>query len=300
MLPHATIERFIHAHELPPGFTTLIDEHFQPLAEWLQARSNGRNSLLVGISGAQGTGKSTLAEFLALTLGEAGLATAVLSIDDFYLTAAERRDLAGRVHALLQTRGVPGTHDLALLMRTLGALRALGGNESLRLPTFDKATDDRTDPVRWQVQTGAPDVIILEGWCIGCRPEPADALAIPLNALERDHDPDGRWRHYVNEQLAGPYSPLFAALDRLIFLKVPNFDTVFRWRAEQEQKLSERAPPDAAGVMSPAEVRRFIQHFERITRANLALLSGTADAVLELDDQHGCPRHYFNHGDAGT
>src|SRR4051812_37808865 len=70
--------------------------------------------LLVGICGSQGSGKTTACEYVARTLSASGVRVAILSIDDLYLPRAAREDLARRVHPMLLTRGVPGTHEPSL------------------------------------------------------------------------------------------------------------------------------------------------------------------------------------------
>lgn len=291
MLSTQQTEEFIARHRLPPGFVQLIDRHYEPLARWLLPQAKG--ALILGINGAQGTGKSTLAEYLQISLGNAGRRPAVLSIDDFYLTAREREQLAERVHPLLRTRGVPGTHDTALLAETLDRLAALRPGDAVRLPRFDKAADDRADRRDWPALKGPVDLIVLEGWCVGSHPLPDDELAEPINDLERDRDADGRWRRYVNDKLAGPYAALFDRLARLVFLEAPGFDAVRRWRLEQERKLAARAAPGAPGIMSADEIADFIRHYERLTRANLRTLPQVADVVLELADDHDCVRTRF-------
>ena len=249
------------------------------------------NTLLLGINGAQGTGKSTLADFLACSLEQAeGWRVAVLSVDDFYLTRAEREHLGDRVHPLLKTRGVPGTHDLGMLTTCIDALRNLAASEKLPLPRFDKANDDRSCSEQWPVVTGPVDMIILEGWCVGSAPQTDDALVNAINLLEEQEDPSGNWRRFVNDQLAGAYADLFGQLDVLVYLRIPNFSAVHRWRLEQEQKLAAVTQHQAAGIMSEDQIARFIQHYERITKADLASLPGTADVVLELDENHDCVR----------
>jgi len=231
MITKQQIGSFISRHRLPDKFHRLIDEHYNSLAAWLIQRCRADTPLFLGINGAQGTGKSTLADFLQLVLEEdEGWHVAVLSIDDFYLTKAERRKLSEAVHPLLMTRGVPGTHDLRLLSTCIEQLRALGAERTLSLPRFDKAQDDRAAVETWPVVTGPINLIILEGWCVGSIPQASDALSQPANQLERDRDPTGEWRRFVNKQLEEGYSDLFAQLDALFFLRAPNFEAVFRWR----------------------------------------------------------------------
>jgi D-glycerate 3-kinase len=264
------------------------------VADWLRGRMPGDTPFLLGINGAQGTGKSTLAAYLALALRESGeLTVAVLSIDDFYLTKAERQRLSRHIHPLLAVRGVPGTHDVTMLRDTLDRLRKLGTGERCTLPRFDKAADDRADHASWPDVEGPVDLVILEGWCVGSVAEPEGRLDTPVNTLERDKDPDGRWRRYVNERLEGDYAEVFAELDALVVLQAPGFDAILRWRVEQEHKLAASADSDAPGIMSDEEVRAFIQYFERVTRNNLETVRSNADIVLELDEYHQCVASHY-------
>ena len=239
-----------------------------------------RRPFVLGVCGAQGSGKSTLSEALAETMRAEGVATAVLSIDDLYRTKAEREALARTVHPLFAVRGVPGTHDVALGLDVIAALEA---GRATPLPRFDKAQDDRAPAAQWDHAEGDTALLILEGWCVGARPEPAAALDVPVNALERDEDADGRWRRAANAALAGEgYQALFARLDRLVLLAAPGFEAVRDWRVEQEHGLARKAGADARGVMSDAEVERFIGFYERLTRHILTEMPGRADLVIRL------------------
>ncbi|WP_454887106.1 kinase [Sphingomonas oryzagri] len=231
--------------------------------------------LVVGLCGAQGSGKSTLAAGLARLFGYEGVPSAILSIDDLYRTRADRERLAREIHPLLRTRGVPGTHDIALGHAVIDDLAA---GRSARLPRFDKAIDDRAPPSQWEIAPAGTRLLILEGWCVGARPQAAAMLADPVNALEREEDAHGIWRQYVNEELAGAYQAFFARIDRLILLAAPGFDVVLRWRIEQEQALRR----DHGGGMSDTEIARFIRHYERLTRHILLEMPARADRVVPL------------------
>ncbi|MCW1428313.1 kinase [Novosphingobium sp. JCM 18896] len=235
--------------------------------------------LVLGLCGAQGSGKTTLAQAVAEEAQRRGIATATLSIDDLYLTRAERERLGQDVHPLLRTRGVPGTHDVAL---GLEVLAALDRGEPARLPRFDKARDDRRPEAEWDRAPANTELLILEGWCVGAHPEDPAALRDPVNALEASEDPDGLWRSYANVALAGVYQELFARIDVLVLLAAPGFDVVFDWRLQQEAELRESAGPDAPGLMDAAGVARFIAHYERLTRHILTEMPGRTDLVVRL------------------
>lgn len=233
--------------------------------------------LLVGIAGAQGSGKSTLAEAVCAHLRAAGRACAILSIDDLYLPRAARLDLARTVHPLFATRGVPGTHDMALALAILAAFEA---GRPLHLPRFDKAEDERRPVADWEA-TPPLDVLILEGWCVGARPQAEAALGPPVNALEATEDAHGIWRRHANAALAGAYQTLFARIDRLIVLAAPGFDAVLGWRIQQEAAL--RARGTGAHVMDDTAIARFIAHYERLTRHMLEEMPARADLLVRLD-----------------
>lgn len=228
-----------------------------------------------GLSGGQGAGKSSLARLIEQAASAIGLRIATVGLDDFYLTCAERRRLAERIHPLLETRGPPGTHDVARLAE---AIEALGRPGPVELPVFDKGRDDRAPDPR--TLEGPFDVVILEGWCVGARPAAPDRLAAPLNPLERDEDPEGVWRTFVNDALAGDYARLWSRLGWLGFLAVPDLDAVRRWRGEQE---AERPP---ARRLDAERIDRFVQHYERITLDMLTDLPRRADLVARLSPDH--------------
>ena len=237
---------------------------------------------LLGVSGLQGSGKSTLAAQLVVAAAARGLRTLSISIDDFYLGRAARRQLAREVHPLLITRGVPGTHDVALALRTLDALRVASPQQPAHVPRFDKGRDTRLPPSRWARVRYTPDLIVLEGWCVGVPPQSRAALRVPVNSLERDEDPDGCWRAWVNAQLAAHYTALWQRLDRLVLLQAPNYNVVTRWRDQQERALRARGAPRA---LSPTALRRFVLHYERLSRHALATLPARADLRIVLDAQ---------------
>tara|TARA_B100000902_G_scaffold66235_1_gene72673 strand:- start:36 stop:968 length:933 start_codon:yes stop_codon:yes gene_type:complete len=251
---------------------------------------------LVGFSGCQGSGKSTLVAFMAEVMREVhGVSTVVLSLDDFYLTKAARASLAESIHPLFATRGVPGTHDLALLNETITALRRPGG--AVPLPAFDKARDDRTEMVHWRQVSAPTQLILLEGWCIGLSPQKESELEAPVNQVEVEQDPSLLWRREANRQLANEYADLFGELEALLLLQAPSFDTVFEWRWQQEQRLSEQFQKDHPDkpdpTMSRSEVTDFVLHYQRLTEHALKTLPNQADFVWELATDRSVERMWL-------
>jgi D-glycerate 3-kinase len=284
----ADLEALIQSQRLPSAYNDTVEAVCRPVAQAISARraALGR-PLVAGICGAQGSGKSTLSLFLRRLLEDEGLSVAILSLDDLYLTLAQREVLAQTVHPLLRTRGVPGTHDTDL---GLGLFDILTGGLATEasLPCFDKAADDRAPSATWPRIQAPVDVVLFEGWCVGARPQAAAALEKPVNHLERDQDPTGAWRSYVNARLGDDYARLFARIDLLALLQAPGFETVFDWRALQERKLAERlAREGTAGraVMDADQLRVFLMHYQRLTEHVLAEMPGRADIVMPMDAQ---------------
>lgn len=261
----------------------LIDVYI-PLAACLAKQADDyRATRIIGVNGAQGSGKSTLCKLLQIVLEE-GFAKRVttFSIDDIYLTHAERETLAEKSHPLLKTRGVPGTHDVELGLQLLTDLRGIEAGQSINIPVFDKSIDDRSPEKDFRQVTGPIDLVLFEGWCVGAKPQRDPALALPVNSLERLEDPDQVWRRYVNEQLENDYKWLFEEIDFLIMLKIPGISSVMEWRSKQERKLA-KASPGGHKIMDTAALQRFIMHYERLTKAMLTEMPDRADLVLKLN-----------------
>lgn len=283
----ATISQFIQQQQLPPSYQAMAQHYILPLAHWIneQAKTESALPLIVGVNGAQGSGKTTLCALLVQLLrDDYKRNTVALSIDDFYLPKAQRQQLAMLQHPLLATRGVPGTHDLPLALGTLDSLRQARAGDRILLPRFDKAEDDRRPSSDFDQATGPVDIVLLEGWCLGFSAQSAAELNIPVNTLEREEDPYGEWRRFVNQQLAQRYPAWFDQLDLLIQLKAPSFDVVAQWRWQQEQRLMQQLAQgqQGDGVMNQQQVERFVAHYERLTRSNLDSLSQRADVVISL------------------
>lgn len=238
------------------------------------AQDAGRH--VFAIAGLQGTGKSTLSGQIADLAARRGHKVVSLSIDDFYLGHEARQRLGREIHPLCATRGAPGSHDVALACEVLDALAA---GRSAALPRFDKIADDRLPESRWPVERA--DLVILEGWFLKVPPQAPAELADPLNALERNEDPDGAWRRWSNDALAKDYPALWRRLPHLLFLQGPGFDVVPQWRWQQEQTLQARHPGRKA--MSHPQVLRFVQFFERVSRQAMRTLPQIADRTIRLD-----------------
>ena len=293
---------------LPDNYRDTVERWLAPISDQIQCliapqgAPKERKTIIIGVQGSQGSGKSTASALLELLLQtQFGLNCISLSLDDFYLTRSERQHLADTVHPLLKTRGVPGTHDVALALQTIHQLSHLKAHESCEVVRFNKGTDDRHTPEHWDTITGPVDIIILEGWCVGLSAEPESQLISPSNKLEAEEDADGRWRSFVNQQLAGDYQTLFGLLDKLLVLKAPSFHCVYHWRLRQEQKLiaslAEAERSNSGGsegklrTQSPKDIERFIAHYQRLTQWALDGLPQQADWCLHLSEEQQVTHH---------
>ena len=247
---------------------------------------------IIGLTGGQGAGKSTITQVLKLILEiKYNLSVVCFSIDDFYKTLSERTSLAKNVNKLFKTRGVPGTHDTNLINQLFINLTRKNFR-TVFIPRFDKSRDDRFPKKYWQKIEQQPKIIIFEGWCVGARPQQNKDLLKPINILEKKQDLDLKWRSRVNKELKNEYKKIFSKISMLIFLKVPNFDCVYKWRLLQEKKL--KLTSKGKKIMSPLQVREFIMYYERITIQMLKDLSNKACAVLYLDKHHRLNKIKFN------
>lgn len=278
------ISEFIKQHKLPEEFKLTVKDYYKPLADKIISQFNrGNSSYFVGINGCQGSGKSTLTDFIAEYLvSQYQINVAVMSLDDFYLPRAERKQLAKDVHPLLATRGVPGTHNIEALKDTLTKLK--NRETGFAIPRFNKATDNPFPESEWTQITQPVDIILLEGWCWGVQPQTDEQLQAPINELEMQHDAKGIWRTYVNEQLKANYVPLYKEMDFWLTLQAPSFDCVYKWRLEQEQKLEARnVGLSNSKIMTPTEILNFTQYFQRLSVQGCCTIANSADVTFHLD-----------------
>jgi D-glycerate 3-kinase len=275
---------FIKQHKLPEKFRQTAKDYFQPLAERIFSQFTKSNSpYFVGINGCQGSGKSTLTDYIGEYLTKTHkLNIVVMSLDDFYFTGEKRQELSRDIHPLLATRGVPGTHDMAMLENALVKLKAK--ETGFTIPRFNKATDEPYPQKQWQTIEKPIDIILLEGWCWGVKPQTAEQLISPVNELELKHDKNGDWRNYVNQQLQQRYQPLYEKMDFWLALQAPSFDCVYKWRLEQEEKLkANNQGLQNSKIMQSDGILNFTQYFQRLSVQACNTISQSADAIFYLD-----------------
>jgi D-glycerate 3-kinase len=250
---------------------------------------NFNKPIIIGLSGAQGSGKSTFAQFLKLILEKKyNLKTTVVSIDDVYKTKKERIRISKKINKLFITRGVPGTHDINFLVNFCKNFIKKDNNTFL-IPKFDKSFDDRFSKKFWHKIKNNNDVFILEGWCVGARPENSvQKLKKPINKLETLEDKKSTWRKKVNEHLNGDYKYLFSFIDLMIYLKIPNYKKVLDWRTLQENKIkySIQKRSSKLKIMTVNEIKRFIMFYERITKKMLIDMPKFSDIIVPIKPNH--------------
>ncbi len=262
-----------------------LNKFYIPLSEWIYSIYNKDKKIkIIGLSGGQGAGKSTITGILKIILKKKyNLNLCCFSIDDFYKTKAERLKMAKKVHPLFLTRGVPGTHDVALINKTIKKLKKKPFNPVL-VPKFDKSNDDRHKRSRWQKIKVQPNIIIFEGWCLGTNSQKQKQIKKPLNKIEEVYDFNLIWRSAVNTYLKNQYKNLFDKIDKLIYLKAPSFKWIFKWRLLQEQKM--KLTSKTKRIMSKTELKDFIMFYERITKQMMKDHSIFSDLTVFLDTKH--------------
>ena len=251
-----------------------------------------KKTKIIGLSGGQGTGKSTISQILKIILKEGfNLETVIFSIDDFYKTRKERKIMAKKISPLFLTRGVPGTHDAKMLFNCIKNLKK-NRFKKMTVPKFDKSKDDRIPKSKWLEVKKKPNIVIFEGWCVGVTSQKEKDLVIPINKLEKQKDEKRIWRQTVNKELKNKYKKIFNLIDKLIFLKVPSFKYVYKWRLLQEKKL--RAKSRGNKTMSNEQVKNFIMYYERLTKNMLKILPKKANTVISIDESHRLKSIKFN------
>ena len=265
----------------------MIKSFLIPLCFWISEKVDKKRPYFVGLAGGQGTGKTTISSLIRIILIKYfKLKVFRISIDDFYKTRKERISLSKRIHPMLLTRGVPGTHDINMMLSFFKKVKSKKFKR-LKLPTFNKAIDDRSNKKSWYELNEKPDVIIFEGWCVGAKSETNNTLKKTINLMEKVKDQKKIWRKYVNYQLKSKYKNLYSQLNCLIYLKAKNFNLLQKWRLKQERKLWIKSKMKSnSKIMSKGDVINFMQTYQRITQNMFRYTPKYASIILNLNSNH--------------
>ena len=273
----------------------MIRSFLIPICFWISKKAKKKSPLIVGLAGGQGSGKTTISSILSLILKKYfKLKVFKISIDDFYKTKKQREILSKNKHSLLLTRGVPGTHDIKIMLDFFRKIKTKNF-KSLKLPKFNKANDDRYKKKHWYKLKSRPDVVIFEGWCVGAKPQSLRLLKKPINTIEKAYDKSLKWRRFVNLQLKTNYKKLYSQLDSLLYLKVKNFNLLKKWRIKQEEKLWLKAKSRKnLKIMNKKEVINFMQTYQRITEQMFKDAPKYSSIIMNLNKNHQIHKIKFN------
>jgi D-glycerate 3-kinase len=261
-----------------------------PLAMQLATeRQNLGRTLIQGILGGQGTGKTTLAAVLKLIFRKLGYNTISFSLDDLYKTYSERQQLREADPRLIW-RGPPGTHDLELGVKVLGELQQIGKSKLIEMPRFDKsAWGGAGDRTKSEIVTDI-DLVLFEGWFVGVRPINHDFFNLNLPPIFTVADQ--QFADDMNKKLSD-YLPLWEKLDRLIVLYPNDYRLSQAWRCQAEREMI------AAGKsgMSNEEINRFVEYFWKALHPELfikPLVNNCqwVNLVVEIKSDHSVGRIY--------
>lgn len=216
----------------------------------------GLRPLLVGVSGCQGSGKTTLTNKAAQSLNDQGIATIAISIDDFYLPHADQVRLAARGNPLWQKRGLFASHDVDSIIKVLQDLK--NGRDTV-VPIYDKSQfNGQGDRVGVRRVTGQYKAILIEGWCLGF-------CSIGKPAIEKALEGPGfpATKLYKLADLAEiddamhAYEPIWSALDLTVYLRPEKLDFVYAWRLQQEHDMRSKFGKG----MTDDEVKKFVDQY---------------------------------------
>ena len=260
-----------------------IEKFFIPLIKFID--NNSSNSFL--LSGSQGIGKTTMLQIIEKVFRKYfNKKILSLSLDDFYLNKKERIQLSHSKHPLLITRGVPGTHDLYCLHKIINKFNK--SQYPIKIPKFEKLEDSRKQTKK--IIKKKCDILILEGWCVGCPPIDQTYLYSNINHLEKNFDGDKKWRDFYNNNLKYNYSNLFRRFNSIIYLKSPSFTCILKWRIKQENYLKKLNTNKSFIGMSNKDIRYFIQHYEKITKWMMKIMPNKANLTLFIDQDQKIKR----------
>ena len=250
-----------------------INQHIVPIIKNI---NDSKNSKFI-IAGSQGSGKSTLTIVLKLVLEEFyKKKVMLLSIDDYYLSKNKRLKLSNKIHPLLITRGVPGTHNIATLRKDIIDFQKK--KFPIVAPLFNKLKDDISSKKKIIKRA---EILLLEGWCCGSPPISRDYLFKNINRLESTLDKNKAWRQYYNFQLQKDYKKVFSLFDKQIYIQAPSFTYISKWRYAQEESNALKSKGEK--FMKKKDLHKFIQHYEKLTKWMIKTMPAKADMLIKID-----------------
>jgi len=259
-----------------------------PLSVYLNSFQKRNIPYLIGLTGGQGSGKTTLSIFIQKILIDVFKKRAVgFSIDDIYKTKEDREKIAKKIHPLCSVRGVPGTHDIGLGNKTIDSLFGAKSNTYTYIPSFSKILDMHHPKKDWRKYKGRPNFIFFDAWCGGAKPIPNSKWRPPLNKLEKEKDPEQVWAKWSNNELAGDYQKLFNRFDKLIFIQVEKMKNVYenRWLQEKNMSKGIKDKKLLKNIMNKNQIKDFVMHYERLTRHILDEMPNQADIIITRKDK---------------
>jgi len=279
------LARELHIDDISENFFV---EVVIPLSDYFNSFQKRNIPYFIGLTGGQGSGKTTLSIFIQKILEDVFKKRSVgFSIDDIYKTKEEREKVAKKIHPLCSVRGVPGTHDIRLGNKTIDSLFRARSNTYTYIPSFSKILDMHHPKKDWRKYKGRPDFIFFDAWCGGAKPIPDNKWRPPLNKLEKEKDPDQVWARWSNNELAGDYQKLFDRFDKLVFIQVEKMENVYENRWLQEKNMSKGIKDEKLlkNIMNKDQIKNFVMHYERLTRHILDEMPNQADIVINREDK---------------
>jgi D-glycerate 3-kinase len=290
---YPTFDRFCQTilHQPPQALEETLWHLWLPLAMQLASHRQAQSHTLIqGILGGQGTGKTTLAKILTLILGHLGYRTLSLSLDDLYKTYSDRLALQQQDPRLIW-RGPPGTHDIQLGLEILERLRQPNSDSPVEIPRFDKSAwhgaGDRGKP---EIVNGV-DLVLFEGWFVGVRPiDPThfDNPPPPIKTFA-----DRQFARDMNARLQ-EYLPLWEKLDRLIVLYPVDYRLSKQWRKDAEHQAI------AMGKMgmTDLQIEQFVEYFWKSLHPDLFIKpllqnSEWVDLIIEINRDRSVGKIYI-------
>jgi len=260
-----------------------ISQYIVPI---IKAINNSKDNKFI-ISGSQGTGKSTLAKLFKLVIEKIYKKNVMLlSIDDYYLSKNQRLKLSKKIHPLMITRGVPGTHNITALKDHINHFKKQ--HFPIITPTFNKLKDDIS---RKRKVIKNAQILLLEGWCCGSKPISNKYLFKNINSIENVFDKNKIWRKYYNSLLQNEYKDVFSLFDKQIYIQIPSFKYVLNWRYLQEKSNASKS--NNKEFMNKVDLHIFIQHYEKLTKWMMKTMPDKADIILKVDENQKIKKLLF-------